>query len=153
MRAAACTVETERGRFWIYGTVLPWYTDGETESVAVEVARQKEDWLRLTSSYGRHGCVAGDFNVDLGGGPHYYGSRESKTAVQRSLDEAELVVLTAYPHVKSPDGDFGLIDHIAVSREVATRQATTYVWPKFNDRGQRLSDHAGVAVVLDLEGQ
>lgn len=79
------------------GTVLPWYTDPDTKSVADEVARQVTDWHRLSSQYGPLGCVAGDFNVDLGGGPHYYGSRESKDAVCERLREAELELLTGFP--------------------------------------------------------
>lgn len=154
MRTAACTLDTKRGPFWIFGTVLPWYTDREAGSVADEAARQKVDWLRLSSRAALPqvpGCVAGDFNVDLGGGPHYYGSRESKAAVQKCLDDAGLTLLTGHQHLTAPDSNFGLIDHIAVSHKIADPGVTRSAWGTLNARGQKLSDHPGVAVVIDVD--
>jgi len=150
-RTAACSLETESGPFWVFGTVLPWYGDREKGSVAVEVARQQRDWLRMKDEVGPVGCVAGDFNVNLGGGPHYYGSRESKSAVKASLCETGLFVLTDYPNAKLPGRDYGLIDHIAVSQELSVPRPAPCVWDKTDEDDHLLSDHAGVAVDIAVD--
>lgn len=150
-RTVAFAFESEDGPFWIFGTVLPWYGDREKGSVAVEVAGQQKDWLRLKNEVGPLGCVAGDFNVDLGGGPHYYGSRESKTAVKTKLDEVGLVVLTDYPNAMLLGQDYGLIDHIAVSNELSVPRRAPYVWDKTDEDGHVLSDHVGVAVDIAVD--
>jgi len=148
MRTAACSLETNRGPFWAFGTVLPWYTDRERDSVAVEVVRQRKDWLRFRSEIGPLGCVAGDFNVDLGGGRHYYGSKESKLAVQDSLDALDLVAVTDFRHTKSVQTNYGLIDHIAVSSSISSLGHPPHIWAKTDEQGEYLSDHQGVAVDL-----
>lgn len=150
-RTVACSLETSSGPFWVFGTVLPWYGDREKGSLAVEVARQQKEWLRLRDEIGPLGCVAGDFNVDLGDGPHYYGSRESKSAVKTSLLESGLVALTDYPNAKLPGQDYGLIDHIAVRNELSMPRSAPCVWDKTDEDGHVLSDHVGVAVDIAVD--
>ena len=146
-RSVACVIETDQGAMWIFGTVLPWYGDARGVSVKEEVELQCLDWNDLNHKVGNLGCVAGDFNVNLDG-PHYYGSRESKAAVKNALEASGLVALTDYSRTEEARPDFGLIDHIAVSSEIADESIRPLIWEKRNDHNELLSDHLGVSVDL-----
>jgi endonuclease/exonuclease/phosphatase family metal-dependent hydrolase len=126
--------------------VLPWYQDtGRT--VAYEIAKQTEDIQKMRLSHvGVSVCVAGDLNVNLDG-PHYYGKDESKVAVRTCLADLGLVTLTDFAHTGQVQfGEFGLIDHIAVSELFVERAGAPDVWQRENERGQTMSDHCGVAI-------
>ena len=148
VRTAAGIVNTALGDLLVFGTVLPWYRDtGRT--VSDEIARQSEDWkVMLQARSGLSLCVAGDFNVNLGG-PHYYGANESKRAVHNTLNEFGLVAVTNFERTGPVQfGKFGLIDHIAISKAFVQRIAPPEVWQRQNYRGEVMSDHCGVAVAL-----
>jgi endonuclease/exonuclease/phosphatase family metal-dependent hydrolase len=148
LRTAACLASTSMGQVVVFGTVLPWLGDKERSSFSDEVTRQSEDWNRLLSAFaGRHLCVAGDFNVNLGG-PHYYGSRVGREALGHALRDTGLTPLTTYEYVNQPDVDYGLIDHVAVSRDLAASKHEVRSWSKTRD-GIALSDHHGVVVALE----
>lgn len=91
-------------------------------------------------------CVAGDLNVNLGG-PHYYGSSESKEAVADAFEDSDLIPMTDYERVKSPEFDAGLIDHIAVSSFIGNRGTVLGTLPKRSKAGP-MSDHVGVVVSI-----
>jgi endonuclease/exonuclease/phosphatase family metal-dependent hydrolase len=148
-RTAACVVQTDIGPLTIFGTVLPWYGDSETVSFVDELVRQAHDWNRLAGEQQSALCVAGDFNVNVGG-PHYYGSKENKIALTTTLSNSGLCLLTEYPQAQQADIDFGLIDHIAISKGFAKRHEKPIVWGRRDDNGLKLSDHCGVAVTFSL---
>ena len=91
-------------------------------------------------------CVAGDFNVNLGG-PHYYGRVDDKHAVRKLLADHDLMALTAF-EMTGPvqQAGFGLIDHIAVSPALFRLAQPAQVWQRENKEGEKMSDHCGVAV-------
>jgi endonuclease/exonuclease/phosphatase family metal-dependent hydrolase len=146
VRTTACVIQTPLGALLVFGTVLPWYQD-VSHSVAEEIARQSEDWKAIQQSRGNVPmCVAGDFNVNLGG-PHYYGRADGKEAVRNCLVDQGLVTLSDFKHTGPAQFDkFGLIDHIAVSASLAERAGRTDVWSRANERGETMSDHCGVAI-------
>ncbi len=149
-RTAAAVVETPIGKLLVFGTVLPWYQDvGRT--VKDEFAKQATDWHKLSSSRGDIPvCVAGDYNVNLGG-PHYYGSRESQDAVEATMTLNKMSVLTNFERTGAAQlGSFGLIDHISVSNKLARHSNRPQVWQRQNGRGEPMSDHCGVAVTFTL---
>lgn len=145
-RTVGCVIDTEAGDLVVYGTVLPWYNDTETAGMDVALATQRREWKLLTAE-NQHACVAGDFNVNLGG-PHYYGSKKSKAAVAAALSEAGLTAITDFSH--TPEREYGLIDHIAFSTQLAKEAALVAVWPGRSDAGKVLSDHPGVATDVSL---
>jgi len=146
VRTTAGVVDTPFGPLLDFGTVLPWYQDVD-RTVAEEITRQTEDMKVMFHSLGDVLiCVAGDFNVNLGG-PHYYGKDESKDAVRKRLGDQELVTLTDFDHTGPVQfGEFGLIDHIAVSVQLAKRACSVDVWQRENEQGETMSDHCGVAI-------
>ena len=149
-KRTAAVVETPFGKLLVFGTVLPWYQDmGRT--VMHEFARQATDWQELSSSRGNMPvCVAGDYNVNLGG-PHYYGSRESQDAVEAAMTLNKMTVLTNFERTGAAQlGGFGLIDHISVSNQLATHSNKPQVWQRQNVQGEPMSDHCGVAVTFTL---
>ncbi len=148
VRSTAGIFETPLGNLLVFGTVLPWYQD-HGRSVVQEIAQQSEDWSKMLNSRRDLSlCIAGDFNVNLGG-PHYYGAEESKESVRRALTESGLVALTEFENTGPvQSGEFGLIDHIAISESFASMASSPQVWQRENSRGEVMSDHCGVAVEL-----
>ena len=146
VRTSAGVIVTPLGNLLVFGTVLPWYQD-VGRSVAEEFTSQSEDWKSMLRWHECiSACVAGDFNVNLGG-PHYYGRGDDKDAVRSVLADQDLVALTAFEltgpvqHV-----EFGLIDHIAVSQALSEQAQPAQVWQRENKEGEAMSDHCGVAV-------
>ena len=148
-RTVAAVVQAARGAMIIYGTVLPWYTDSDRGGMLVELARQAPEWTTLPQQFDSPLCLAGDFNVNLGG-PHYYGSDASKEAVRSRLKEASLVAMTDYDRTRSLRTEHDTIDHIAVPVRLASASSLVAAWGRQNMDGKRLSDHSGVAV--DVNG-
>ena len=148
VRTVAGVIDTPLGHLLVFGTVLPWYQDAG-RSVAEEFAAQSHDWQSMRAT--RDGvslCIAGDFNVNLGG-PHYYGSDESRQAVIKTLTDNDLVSLTDYDRTGAAQyGEYGLIDHIVVSRSLSKSAQPPEVWQRENERGETMSDHCGVAVTV-----
>ena len=145
--SVACLVGTEIGPLVVFGTVLPWYGRG---NYVETVEAQSTDWEALGRKCGANVCVAGDFNADLEGGPHYYGAKASKTAITEALADTHLTLLTGHQRTKSTGRKHGLIDHIAISNDVASGSREPIVWDMVDAKGRRLSDHVGVAV--DIPG-
>ena len=145
-RTASSVVGTPLGSLLIFGTVLPWYQD-TGRRVREEIARQSSDWVAMQASRNDIPvCVAGDFNVNLGG-PHYYGRKEDIEAVRSTLSDRRLTALTGFERTGPTQlKRFGLIDHIAVSDPLAAFARSPSVWQRENARGETMSDHCGVAV-------
>ena len=140
--SVACLVGTEMGPLVVFGTVLPWYGRG---NYVETVETQSADWRALGRESGANVCVAGDFNADLEGGPHYYGAKTSKRAITEALAATGLTLLTGYERTRS-SREHGLIDHITISNDVASGSREPIVWDMVDAEGRRLSDHVGVAV-------
>lgn len=113
------------------------------------MAKQAGNWSRLSTEYRVPVCVAGDFNVNLGG-PHYYGSEASKKAIAQALKNSGLVALTDFERTKEMWPTYGLVDHIAVSEQLAGSSSPPVIWSRTNDAGEAMSDHEGVALDLDV---
>jgi endonuclease/exonuclease/phosphatase family metal-dependent hydrolase len=143
--AAAITGETG-SKVAVYGTVLPWTGDTETEGMRSVLARQVEEWTDLKARHEDRLCVAGDFNVNLGG-EHFYGSNDSKEAVQEALDSTGLTAMTRYEN--TPGRRYGIIDHVAVPTDAAPMSELFCVWEDHDSQGRQLSDHPGAAVDID----
>ena len=58
------------GRYFVYGTVLPWTSDTERGGMSAELARQAPEWTSLPKMHDAQCCLAGDLTVNLGG-PHF----------------------------------------------------------------------------------
>lgn len=149
-RTSACAVQFGDQKLVVFGTVLPWYTDTERLSYAEELENQADDWGRLRDENGGLLCVAGDFNLNLGG-PHYYGSAVNKVKMLTTLERSQLVACTCFCRTQTHDEnrEFGLIDHLAISQSLETRARIDSIWPKGDEKNRILSDHEGVAITVD----
>ena len=149
-RTVACVISSGAGPLWIFGTVLPWYHDRDRDGFLVELGRQRQDWEHNFREVSPLGCLAGDFNVNLGG-PHYYGRTDSQQAVQQALSSLDMVAVTDHAHTSPARPAFGLIDHLAVSSSISVLKNPPTVWERSNGRGELMSDHAGAAVELQVD--
>jgi len=147
-RTVACEIETSVRKLTVFGTVLPWYNDERSFSGEVN-GQCKKDWTRLLEERGAPLCVAGDFNVSVSE-HHYYGSRVSRGALQKCLEDSNLTLLTDFEATKGSFPEHGLIDHIAISKEFATPIGAIEVIQRRNSNDHPLSDHCGVVVQLSF---
>ena len=153
-RTTAALIECGTRALLVYGTVLPWYGDKERGGMAGALATQGPEWALLPQENRVACCVAGDFNVNLNG-PHVYGSRESKRLVSAALQDASLDPVTDYSHqtdfykVNTDENPHGLVNHIALSSELAARARIVSIFGPRDSSGGAMSDHAGVVVEAD----
>ena len=107
------------------------------------VRQQTEEWQKLRVRYPEAAlCVAGDFNMRLGG-PVV--RDEGKKALYAGLSAAELVCVTPTEHIPPGRLPRPHIDHICVPEAWAQRSKVVEAWPGTID-GVRLSDHSAVVV-------
>jgi endonuclease/exonuclease/phosphatase family metal-dependent hydrolase len=146
-RSAACLIASGETRLVVYGLVLPWYNDQETESFTEEIERHQKRWMRFVRESNASLCVAGDFNVNLGG-PHYYGAAASRSAINKMIQSSELTVVTRFRDDAPSRGAslYGLIDHIALSKSICDIEPKVERWSQKNGDGRAMSDHDGTAI-------
>ncbi len=152
VRTTAAIVDAPRCPLLVYGTVMPWHTDpGPTGGARnwVEhhrvVPEQAREWLELRDAHpGIAMCVAGDFNMDLGG-RHYYGTTAGRAALVEGLRAVELVCLTSTDRVPAGRLSHAPIDHVCVSAGIAEDASVVEAWDG-SVEGVRLSDHSGLVV-------
>ena len=151
-RTVCALFDAPSGPLLVYGAVMPWHADygvegtakGWTEQYRV-VPEQASEGAALRERSPRAAlCVAGDFNMSLGGA-HYYGTKRGRELLQAGLDGAGLACVTRTEHVPPGLLKWPHIDHVAVPVEWAGRSHVVAAWPGTID-GVRLSDHSAVVV-------
>ncbi len=150
-RTAAARIRIEASKtMLIYGTVLPWNSDpvhrgatGKREAVLAQIA----EWRALRATYFDDlFCVAGDFNQDMGTGSH--GSSKAIIALLREAFRNLGLVCLTQPERLSPQGwSHRVIDHVAVSDEIASGATLASAWAA--DKA-KLSDHGGIVLQLPI---
>jgi hypothetical protein len=126
----------------IYGTVLPWSTDGlyrDWSSKQEAILRQLAELARLQVQHpDAHLIVAGDFN-------QFMRPQRTLRTLQRTLEDGlanlGLTCVTASPAVQQ-ECPAHIIDHIAAPTELALRFRFSRAW----DPHPSLSDHGGIVV-------
>lgn len=154
-RTVAAIVEAPSGPLLVYGTVLPWHTDGGPEGTAVTwaehhrvIPEQAAEWLALRQAHpGLALCVAGDFNMSLGG-KHYYGTKLGRELLRSGLHAAGLTCVTTTDRIPEGKLRHPPIDHIALSTPLADSVSMLDAWEGTDPDGVRLSDHSGVVVTI-----
>lgn len=141
----------------VYGTVLPWLSDARrpvgargSAGFCAALGLQTADWREIQASEGSPAlCVAGDFNQDLAQ-RHYYGSKQGRTVLRKSITDSGLRCLTAgAPDPVLARGGLASIDHVCVSGGLALRaDSPVLAWPEADELGGRLTDHFGVVAAL-----
>jgi endonuclease/exonuclease/phosphatase family metal-dependent hydrolase len=158
-RTAAARVMPDHGDpFLIYGTVLPWTGSPWREHPSAggiafreSLAVQRADWLALREAHSHSELfVMGDFNQDLVT-PRYCGSRANRSSLEAALADAGLVALTGGERdpIRRDSPACACIDHIAARTDSRWRASATKRWPETERPEKWLTDHFGVAVVLD----
>lgn len=149
-RTVAAIYKSPLGRLLVYGTVMPWHSDRDPETVNWAkhervVAEQAAEWLALRQQHPEAAlCVAGDLNMSLGG-PRYYGTKEGRRLLQSGMERAGLTCVT-----RTEDVPVGLleephIDHVLLPESWGKGTRVVEAWPGTVE-GVRLSDHSGVVV-------
>ena len=154
IRTAAALYATPLGKVLVYGTVMPWSSDRGLSGVEAYwaehhrvVSEQVKECSELRDDHGDAAiCVAGDFNMTLGGG-YPYGTPKGSQLLEDGLKEAGMACVTRMEHV--PRDAMSHIDHICVPEEWAVRTTVVDGWPGTIE-GVRLSDHS--AVVIETRG-
>ena len=160
LRSAAVTIRTSFGPLLVFGSVLPWRSDGAyaplngTEAFLRALDSQAKDWKKLRQKNRNcEFCLAGDFNQELSGSI-FVGSKVGQSALENALKQADLECQTS----GSDDPVFQLttqitssIDHVCLSKELASRvKRKPEAWPKADKPDKNLSDHFCVYIdILD----
>jgi hypothetical protein len=160
-RTACARLRLPSGRqLYVYGTVLPWLSDGRRDPIRgaaafqLALAEQAADWKRIRREAPDVGlCVAGDLNQDLLPVGHFYGSAAGRTALRDVLITTGLVCLTGGDRdpVAGLGGGRASIDHVCLTDSVLaslSAQPCSQIWPEPTQLGPTLTDHFGIAVEL-----
>jgi endonuclease/exonuclease/phosphatase family metal-dependent hydrolase len=155
-RTVAAIVTAPCGPLLVYGTVMPWHTDIGTSPAAVNwaehhrvVPEQAAEWLALRDAHPDAAlCVAGDYNMNLGG-KHHYGTKMGREMLRSGLAAAGLVCLTETDRIPPGKLRHPPIDHIAVSARIST-PVSIDAWERTDADGVRLSDHSGLVATLQV---
>lgn len=154
----AALVETPVGPLIVYGCVIayghePRHDDGRSarawEVHAVEVERQRADWLRLRELHPDVSLVvAGDFNQGRSGRRWSYGTNAARQAVTDGLTAAGLSCWTEVDLVESGAiSEPSHVEHICASTDLHQIGAIR-AWDRIDETGTALSDHPTIAVDL-----
>jgi hypothetical protein len=113
---------------------------------------QAADWLRIRHDYPNDEFfVLGDFSQDMVT-PRYYGSRANRDALETALEDAGLRALTAGDNdpIRRDSPRCACIDHICARRDSKWRMVDRAKrWPDIPVPDRWLSDHFGIAVLLE----
>lgn len=113
--ALCVELETEKGSFSVYGTILGIYGNRHP-SFQQSLTQQLADIRRLSAS-GMPVCICGDFNCSFS--DNYYFTRQSRDALLRAFSERDIELLTK--------NQTECIDHIAVSKRFVTNSGIQVV--------------------------
>jgi hypothetical protein len=158
-RTVAALIDTPHGALIVYGTVLPWHSDRGKHPIDTKVTNwsqhyrvineQCAEWAALRRDHPSAAlCVAGDLNLNLGG-PHWYGTARGRSAIYAAMDHNNLVCTTEYDQIPAecrlanPP-----IDHVLISKGLASNSRVAEAWEGRQSDGTRLSDHNGLVVEL-----
>jgi endonuclease/exonuclease/phosphatase family metal-dependent hydrolase len=152
-RTVAAIVQAPLGELLVYGTVMPWHSDLGPSGNATNwsehhrvVPEQAEEWRALCEAHpGVALCVAGDFNMNLGG-KHHYGTKTGRELLRSGLEAAGLVCITETNRIPSGKLRYSPIDHIVLSKKLAPFASVVEAWEGTDGDGVRLSDHSGLVV-------
>ncbi len=158
IRCAAGKIEHPQiGVIIVYALVLPWIgspwrgiASCDGAAFASALALYQSDWEKLQKAYpdAMH-IVAGDFNQSLADW-HYYGSKQNRLRLEVALKKNNFQAITSGMNdpVARDSSPHACIDHICISKELATSVVTTMRFPDTQKPDKRLSDHFGVVVEL-----
>ena len=157
---AARVVPSTGDPFIVFGTVLPrtgssWREYPSAGGIAYReaLAVQLADWEGLRRDFPSEELfVMGDFNqtlTDL----EYYGTKTNRIQLESALNRAGLVALTAEENdpIARDSNPCACIDHICMQADSRWRLVHTERWPDECKPPKSLSDHFGVAVLLELK--
>ena len=155
IRTVAALCHTPLGNLLVYGTVMPWSEDrgpAGTASWGAErlrvVPEQAAEWKAMWDRFPDAAiCVAGDFNIHIGGG--LCGTRKGQRLLHDGLSAAGLACVTGTDRIREGKLPKPHVDHICLPEAWAQRSRVVEAWPGTVD-GVRLSDHS--AVVVQVQG-
>lgn len=159
-RSVAAVVRSPRGDVLVFGTVLPWHSDRGRAEPGVRVRNWSEhhrvipeqgrEWQALQEAWpGAALVVAGDLNMNLGG-PHYYGTKQGRAALEEAMRTCGLVCATLASSVPPDRLAHPPIDHVLVPERWAACTHVCAAW-EGTQEAIVLSDHSGIAIKISAE--
>jgi endonuclease/exonuclease/phosphatase family metal-dependent hydrolase len=150
-RSAAVFIPIERSSgLLVFGTVLPWRSDAATmdrgaNKFEKSLKAQVTDWRKLARTRRTASvCIAGDFNQELSAaGPA--GSRRGLEALEKAFAENALTCVTSGDRDPLKRSRVN-VDHIVLSKHLATGAAEPGYWPQSFPLPKGYSDHYCVRV-------
>lgn len=135
----------------MFGSVIPYANakgpDGRSrmwQEHYTELERLAEEWAALSGELPL--IVAGDFNQDRDGSG-WYGTKKGRAMLTDALDAAGLTCVTADDMVAAGQLRTNhLVDHVALTADLAAGLRTVECWEPVDADGVRMSDHPGVVV-------
>lgn len=157
-RTVAAMMTTPVGPLVVYGTVLPWQFDKGSDETAAGwsehhrvIPLQAAEWAHLVKAHPNAAlCVAGDFNMNLGG-KHHYGTERGREMMRAGLRNASLTCLSDAEHMRVGLLTDPPIDHICLSAHLAANSSVSNVWERTDAEGVHLSDHSGLVVEVRVQ--
>ena len=158
LRTVAALLQAPGGTIAVYGTVLPWHSDHGPGTVKAKYWSEQDrvlpiqlaEWRAIQHRYpGTPLLIAGDLNMSLGG-KHYYGTARGRAALKAGLAALELGCATEYGRLPTGALQHSPIDHIVLPLHWLDRARVIDAWEGTDPNGQKLSDHSGLLVEVDL---
>lgn len=151
-------VESPAGPMVVFGSIITYANDKGPDGTARRWEEHRKsieshgaNWWRLRKEFTDHlFCVAGDFNQSRDGSG-WYEDAESVKMLSAALDGSDLQCVTegnmrASGHLKRRAS----IDHICLSKSLATQGVTVGAWEGTTVDGCRMSDHNGVVIDINV---
>ena len=157
--AVCAEVDSTAGPMVVFGTIITYANDKGPDGTGrrweehrKSIESHGEDWRRLRKEFPGHlFCVAGDFNQSRDGSG-WYEDAQSVKMLSAELDGSDLQCVTednmrTSGHLKSRAS----IDHICLSKSLATRGVSVGAWEGTTADGCRMSDHNGVVININAQ--
>ncbi len=150
-------VDSPAGPMLVFGTIITYANDrgqdGKSrrwEEHRKSIESHAADWRRLRKDFPDHlFCVAGDFNQSRDGSG-WYEDAESLKKLSSALDQSSLQCVTELD-MRANGLSRATVDHICLSRSLASGVHTIGAWEGTTEDGGRMSDHNGVFIDIDAQ--
>lgn len=151
-------VKSPLGPMVVFGTIITYANDKGSSGAArrweehkKSIAAHADDWCRLRKKFPDHlFCVAGDFNQSRDGSGWY----EDAEAVKMLSDALDRSALQCVTEVNMRTNGMLLsrssIDHICLSKSLASQVVSVGAWEGTTADGHRMSDHNGIVININV---
>jgi hypothetical protein len=150
-------IDSPSGPIIVFGTIITYANDGGPNGKARRWEEHRKsinshaaDWYRLQKEFPDHlFCIAGDFNQSRDGSG-WYEDAESVKMLSVALDRSSLQCVTEVDmRANGILQSRASIDHICLSKSLATQVVSVGAWEGTTPDGRRMSDHNGIFIDIN----